>query len=704
MAMKAVRIMVCCIGFLIALSSMLMLVSPVISLSTVDYGRPIKYEWVQKEGGKSLSIDYEITLEKTIVALQDAVNFPVRLSWIGILVLGAFLFLVHVFWIGSFYPINRVAEVVFVVDFLAWLITVVVLMAAPVIGYWHFDTGNVLWNTIPDQELFEAILRDFWSEAIIERMMLSFLLSLPVSIIFHECSVHVYDVLRSAVASSYGLFWERVLREQEREIFSSNIERDLIQILNDDSLEVFRLDCSVRWTPFPMLVFRKAASVQLSLDRLFHFLTAGSKATAFGELREKLARLWGERLMSVGGDVIASFRNESIKVVSMELKRRIAEAKIERLDHARERVEDFVHRVVEVSLRQFRAELAQIGTSEIGILLQDLKECLRSEISSRLDCSMSGGRELLENNEGLFPQGTRFCFREGRNAAIVIEQAPQVRSIRVSHRLSGSRNKDRYALAFPYTVFVVSLENGYFRRLNVFYRNNPIASLDDELFRANVPNIERDSSVCLRFPGHAERGIFARASEVVGYFWESEFNTDLREWYEMYQERESVFSSFDRWEVESRRNPSFMLTVQWVSSQTTLRSVIAVEMNRFERERVEDAVSRNLERAFSQGMEGLQGALMKKMSALRVERRHSHVVTELLDQCERDSIEEFSRLTKDSFGAMCADANVTAVFDKAVSDVFRSILEREFAQLSEEVLLRRRVGHDELKRQLNARS
>ncbi len=228
--------------------------------------------------------------------------------------------------------------------------------------------------------------------------------------------------------------------------------------------------------------------------------------------------------------------------------------------------------------------------------------------------------------------------------------------------------------------------------------------MEDRFFRANLPNIDGDGRVCLGFSRHAERGIFARASEIVGYFWESQFNTDLRGGYEMYQEREPALSSFDRWEVESRKDPSFMLNLQWVSSHVTLRRVIAREIADFEEEGMEIAISRCLERAFSQGMEGLQGALMKTMSTLRVERRHSHVAAELLEKCERGFIEELFRLTEDSFDAMRVDANTMATFQKVVSEVFRSILEGEFAQLSEEVLLWRMVGPDELKRQLNARS
>ena len=196
------------------------------------------------------------------------------------------------------------------------------------------------------------------------------------------------------------------------------------------------------------------------------------------------------------------------------------------------------------------------------------------------------------------PTGCRFWIRSGTTdrSVFVVEQAPSRRTIEyhasrrrdseptiyqrthLSPRFAlpqdiASRRQDSepttYRLAVPYVVFVVSTIGEQIEGLSTYFRTQPIASLDATLFSSTLPNTNDDGIVCLGSVRVSGASVGERVDALVGAFWASRFNQDLRR-------HPLPFSGgFRAWASRSRRDPLAALSLQYDPYWRTLRQVAA---------------------------------------------------------------------------------------------------------------------------------
>ncbi|MEK7217288.1 MAG: hypothetical protein AAB289_17020 [Chloroflexota bacterium] len=196
----------------------------------------------------------------------------------------------------------------------------------------------------------------------------------------------------------------------------------------------------------------------------------------------------------------------------------------------------------------------------------------------------------------LLPVGTRLWRQRGDHTTVVVEQAPQMR--RVQWVNDGERPElawEAYierTLAFQYTVFVFSFDQGVLDgRQQLYYRNQPLVSLQDGLLMPNLLNVTvgGDSPACWACLGkpNAEAVSWGeRISAAVAGFWSAGFNHDFD------VPRGSCFSKLTHldprietvaaWELASLADPLFPLTLPWPPAGMTL--VQAVDAAGWERD------------------------------------------------------------------------------------------------------------------------
>ena len=169
------------------------------------------------------------------------------------------------------------------------------------------------------------------------------------------------------------------------------------------------------------------------------------------------------------------------------------------------------------------------------------------------------------------PTGCRFWIRSGTTdrSVFVVEQPPSRRTIEYHASRRRDSEPTTYRLAVPYVVFVVSTIGEQIEGLSTYFRTQPIASLDATLFCSTLPNTNDDGIVCLGSVRVSGASVGERVDALIGAFWASRFNQDLRR-------HPLPFSGgFRAWASRSRRDPLAALSLQYDPYWRTLRQVVA---------------------------------------------------------------------------------------------------------------------------------
>jgi hypothetical protein len=198
---------------------------------------------------------------------------------------------------------------------------------------------------------------------------------------------------------------------------------------------------------------------------------------------------------------------------------------------------------------------------------------LVTEVSERevaLDDLLSRLAEQRSACSGVLPAGCRFWVRspEGREV-FVVEQLPMRRQIEYHASRRYGSEPVIHRLGLPYVVFVVSTAVGRIEGLSHFFRTSPLRSLDDPLEHSCLPNTSDDGIVCLGSVHVAGDSTAERIEALIGGFWGSRFNADIRR-------HPLPFSGgFRAWVSRSRRDPMAGLTAPYDRYWRTLRQVVA---------------------------------------------------------------------------------------------------------------------------------
>ncbi len=169
------------------------------------------------------------------------------------------------------------------------------------------------------------------------------------------------------------------------------------------------------------------------------------------------------------------------------------------------------------------------------------------------------------------PTGCRFWLRSGTTdrQVFVLEQQPSRRTIEYHANRRHGSEPTSYRLALPYVVFVVSTIGDQIEGLSTYFRTEPIGSLDATLFCSTLPNTSDDGIVCLGSVRVTGTSAGERIDALVGAFWASRFNQDLRR-------HPMPFSGgFRAWASRSRRDPLVALSMRYDPYWRTLRQVVA---------------------------------------------------------------------------------------------------------------------------------
>jgi hypothetical protein len=163
----------------------------------------------------------------------------------------------------------------------------------------------------------------------------------------------------------------------------------------------------------------------------------------------------------------------------------------------------------------------------------------------------------------LYPDGTKFFYRNGDICVVVVEQKPQVRTLNflINDGLHYNFNfkKSNWRLSFPYVIFVQSYDfKTVWRRRGTFvaYSNHSVRSLDDMVYYSNLPNIN-EFSACLG-EIFTTGSVAEQVEQSIGYFWQNFFS---KEWTRNYNK--SPVGDVEKWSQLTENDPLGILKVDW---------------------------------------------------------------------------------------------------------------------------------------------
>jgi len=205
----------------------------------------------------------------------------------------------------------------------------------------------------------------------------------------------------------------------------------------------------------------------------------------------------------------------------------------------------------------------------------------------------------------VLPNGVKMVVQHGKGFMVVYEIPPGAHSLKWQERIEHKGEDDSFAykkrhLALPYVILLVPFYfDGYgilvphTSAIECYYRNKPLSDPDDELFYPALLNcglwpnhsVELPSWICMsrlmlgtKLDGQDNaRRLWITIGAVRNHFFGATFNWEwAHQWmdYCKWEHADKRITNIDRWEQESKKDPSFILKVKWMPAIRNLRQTI----------------------------------------------------------------------------------------------------------------------------------
>lgn len=274
-------------------------------------------------------------------------------------------------------------------------------------------------------------------------------------------------------------------------------------------------------------------------------------------------------------------------------------------------VDSILTQVVISTIKKYQQKL-NVGVQDS---VSDLLDTFKHKITQAIFETSDIWRSTVQSDIALFPKDCRFCYNRGNSTIIVIEQDPQVRSLKFASGMLGenhgsrARGGERVALALPYSVFFFHFQNGNFRQLYLAWKTRPLESLQDAIQRPVLPNIHDNLNVCLGVDPSVVRGSISQQTNIIlSDFWNSEFNEDLSQHWWQKGSIDNRIRNGDMWSELTLENPMFILDVNFRQTRTVQEMVELVSCvdepvdESYFRHRLADEIDKHVEILFSKVM------------------------------------------------------------------------------------------------------
>lgn len=207
------------------------------------------------------------------------------------------------------------------------------------------------------------------------------------------------------------------------------------------------------------------------------------------------------------------------------------------------------------------------------------------------------------------PDNVKWIVRSGPLEVYILELKPELRRVKWVNETAGPKQSAKQdecgyshrKLATPYVVMSVPFYGGQLHpNLELYYRNLPLTSLDDQLYHCNLLNVSMGKRVagqsgfktwvCTQYLNTgACKSTADILSEIIshvfgGGFNRSSDNCEGGSGFSTYEANRGVdlrVKDVNKWEQASEKDPRFVLDVDWIKADATPRDLINFRMKQF---------------------------------------------------------------------------------------------------------------------------
>ena len=187
-------------------------------------------------------------------------------------------------------------------------------------------------------------------------------------------------------------------------------------------------------------------------------------------------------------------------------------------------------------------------------------------------CQWGDNRPILQ------PNNSRLFYRKGKTDIMVIEQDPQVRTLRFNSTFD---EQGSYNVALPYVVFIFRFIDGNFTDVYCMFNDKPLGDLSERPIKPYLTNIDGPLKCCLGKTLNLPKGLNYNQTVqyVLNYFWTAEHSN---EWNDHWNSNQRYFAANDgrlatlaNWAEATQDNPLFVIdNVQWQRHDRTIGDLI----------------------------------------------------------------------------------------------------------------------------------
>ncbi|MBI4118991.1 MAG: hypothetical protein HY452_01890 [Parcubacteria group bacterium] len=534
----------------------------------MDFSQPTEVAWLTNDKGEKqgVSLNYPNSISERAQRFYQLIHSPVEPSYSTVIVL-CLLTVIGLVSVPYFLVHEKNDEDTFIDLAIKTIPIQLFLIAVCVVGfilnYTYLNPEDMLRQSIADQELANAAIKRYMLDIYVGSWMVPTMILLvldAVTVVFGALVINGINTLSEWPATrTRQVVWEN------QEIINNRI----IVVHQNRVTEYLKLEWAIKWVPWPVAVLKKERLSVTSLNAFLNeianqarrFVTEVFISNFTETTRNCLSRL-DPRLIAGFAQVWQNQLLEWTRTNADKIKSEFAA----RSDSSAEQL-----------LTQTSAETAERIKQEMSATAAEM---VRERLSVFWGEAMNQLRPFITQNQTgwgnatpVLPEGTRIFLTQGGTTLIVVEQKPQIRSVLFSGSFVDyfgglgeveDRPNERFKLAFPYTLFVLRFIDGQFERLSFLYRNQALRSIEDGVFTSNLPNIDHRNNVCLGGIKNTTGLSLAEQTEtVITYFWDSVFNTDLRNGFTEIAAKIPALSTLKKWEEETNQNPAFVLSAEW---------------------------------------------------------------------------------------------------------------------------------------------
>ena len=313
-------------------------------------------------------------------------------------------------------------------------------------------------------------------------------------------------------------------------------------------------------------------------------------------------------------------------------------------------VDEILTRVVHKVLGQYQDKVNVGMQDSVADLLSTFKQKILLHIFDA-----SNNWKVRNRGTVLFPSGCRYLYTRGISTIAMIEQQPQLRTLKFREGMQESSanedwrrgsNEERVQLAMPYVYFLIHFKEHTADRLELAgvysgWSTSQVTQLGDMLASPILPNTHKENgNICMGYTPIPGDTINSVCNNVVSHYWQSKFTNELADSWWNKSTIDNRIRTGRIWAANSQENPLFILNVRLPRDYSV--STVMDLLTRFETEPDELSARDSINKIVDDCVETLYTKILRYFKKTKFDKFYPKEATDQVHQSLTSVIDEMN--------------------------------------------------------------